>query len=118
MNEERKNKIFWAVFILLIFFVVANTYVRIFLQKDYMLLMEVPCDPDLESCFVHTPADLCEDSVDQNCLQNTESEYYKIIHKKAATVPNYCEQNSESLCAELLCSDSDPEEDCYYELNI
>lgn len=118
MSDEKKNRIFWVVFILLIIFVVADTYVRIFLQKDYMLLIEVQCNPELESCFAHTPADLCKDSDDQNCIQNTESEYYKILHKKAATVPNYCERNSEGVCVELYCSDSDSVEDCYYEFNL
>jgi hypothetical protein len=117
MSESKKNKIFWTILILLIVGSVFATYLRIFVYKDYMLVKEVSCDPSYESCLVYTAEDLCVESEDADCVQNTEAEYYKIIHKKAAHVAD-CDPETlaegES-CPELVCEEG--EEGCYYEGN-
>jgi hypothetical protein len=117
MTESNKNKIFWTIFALLIITSIFFTYMRIFVNKDYMLVKEVDCNSETESCFVHTPEDLCFESEDFDCVTKTEPEYYKIIYKKAANVPacnpNTLEEGEE--CPELVCEVGEVEEECYYE---
>ena len=89
-------------------------YIRIFIYRDYWLVKEVECDPNNESCFIYTPEELCEESEDINCINTTEPEYYKIIHKKAFNVDECGFEDSET-CSELLCGNSESESTCYYE---
>lgn len=116
MSEQIKNKIFWAILILMIVYAIGATYVRVFVNRDYLIMNEVSCDLSSESCFVHTPEDLCVDSEEADCVKNTEPEYYKIIYKKAATIP-FCEYDPEQgeTCPELMCEDGESEKECYYE---
>jgi hypothetical protein len=116
MSEETKNKIFWWVFAFAIIASIVFTYIRVFVHMDYMLVKEVSCDPETELCFVYTAEELCEESEEENCLETTESEYYKIIYKKAANVPE-CSPYGEEECPELSCAENEPEEECYYEFN-
>ncbi len=116
MSEEKKNKIFWLVFFLAIVVSIVLTYIRIFVRLDYMLLKEVSCNPDTESCFSYSPEELCVDSEEENCLENKETEYYKIIHKKAANVP-VCDGEDGQECEELVCVEWESEDECYYEYN-
>lgn len=119
MTESAKNKIFWCVFALLILGSIFFTYLRVFVNKDYLLVKEVDCDPEAESCFVYTPEELCVGDEDPECVSNTEAEYYKIIYKKAANVlvcePDTLGEGEE--CPELMCGEGETEEECYYEYN-
>lgn len=116
MSEKTKNKIFWSVFVLLILYAIVATYLRVYVYKDYLISNEVSCDIEKEACFVYTPEELCAGNEDTECVTTTESEYYKIIYKKAANIP-FCEYNPElgESCPELACSESEPEDECYYE---
>lgn len=116
MSEQTKNRIFWGVLVLMIVYAIGATYVRVFVKMDYLMMNEVSCDPAIESCFVYTPEDLCVDSEEVDCVENTEPEYYKIIYKKAANIP-FCEYNSEAgeSCPELTCVAGESEAECYYE---
>jgi hypothetical protein len=116
-RERKKNIIFWVVFISIIIVAVALTYVRVFINKDYLVVDEVSCDPATEDCFVYTAEDLCAESEVENCTEETRDEYYKIIYKKAANVP-FCEYDPElgESCPELTCEVGESEEECYYEM--
>ncbi len=118
MSEKTKNKIFWSVFVILILYAVVATYMRVYVNKDYLISNEVSCDPSIEACFVYTPEELCDGSEEENCVENTEPEYYKIIYKKAANIP-FCEYNPDlgESCPELTCVEGESEEECYYEYN-
>lgn len=117
MSEEKKNKIFWFLFLFLILGFIITIYIRIFVLKDYMIVAEVSCDPKAESCFIYSPEELCAESEEYDCIKNTEPEYYKVINKKAANIEE-CSQSDlseEESCSELTCEEG--EEDCYYEYN-
>ncbi len=117
MSEQTKNKIFWITLVVLILISIILTYIRIFIKKDYMIMSEVSCDSSVESCFVHTPEELCEESEDFSCVENTEEVFYKIIYKKASNIeycnPSDLEEGEE--CPELECVEGESEEECYYE---
>jgi hypothetical protein len=117
MSEQTKNRIFWIIFIGLILYAIVATYLRVYVNKDYLISNEVSCDPAVESCFVWSPEEECEESEDPNCLAETEPWVYKIIYKKAANIP-FCEYDPElgEECPELVCTDIETEEECYYEL--
>lgn len=115
MSEEKKNKIFWLIFSLSIVASVIFTYVRVYVKLDYMLLKEVSCNPETESCFSYSPEELCDGSEEEGCLENTETEYYKIIHKKAANVKECVPTDTEE--CELYCEEGESEEECYYDYN-
>jgi len=119
MTESKKNKIFWTIFALLIIVSIFFMYMRVFVNKDYMLVQEVSCDSTTDSCFVHTPEDLCLESEDFDCVSKTEAEYYKVIYKKAANVPvcNPSTLAEGENCPELMCEDEEADEECYYEYN-
>jgi hypothetical protein len=116
LSEQTKNKIFWVVLILMIVYAVVATYIRVFVQMDYLMKNEVSCDPASESCFVYTAEDACAESTDPDCLSSTEDWIYKYIYKKAANIP-FCEYNPElgESCPELMCEPGEPEDECYYE---
>ena len=117
MSEKTKNRIFWLIFVGLILYAVVATYLRVYINKDYLISNEVSCDPAVESCFVYSSEDACAESEDSNCLAETEPWIYKIIYKKAANIP-FCEYDPElgEECPELACDAGEPEEECYYEL--
>lgn len=118
MTEKTKNTIFWGVLVLMIAYAVGATYVRVYVQKDYLMMNEVSCDPAVESCFVYSPEEACADleSEDPNCVAETEPWIYKIIYKKAANIAS-CEYNPElgEECPELVCEEGESEDQCYYE---
>lgn len=116
MTEKRKNTIFWTVLILLIIYAIGATYVRVFVKMDYLMMNEVSCDPQTESCFAYSIEELCEWSDDPNCLEEAEPWVYKIIYKKAGNIP-FCEYNPElgESCPEIFCEIGEPEDECYYE---
>ena len=116
MTEKRKNTIFWTILILLIVYAIGATYVRVFVKMDYLIMNTVSCDPAIESCFVYTAEELCEESDDPDCLLYTEDYYFKYIYKKAANIP-FCEYNPElgESCPEMFCEIGEPENECFYE---
>ena len=111
-----KNFIFWLILILFILGSIGATFYRIVILKDYQIMAETPCDPDTEKCFVRQiEPEPCAEG-DTACLANppvTETDYYKIIEKKASSI-EACEQTEEKAnCGEALtCAEG--EEDCSY----
>lgn len=114
---DKKSKIFFLVFLLLIIGSVALTYWRIMVKRDYIISAQTSCDPALESCFVYE----CdpEDPEDPECATLPEEErisYYKLIDKNAKNIP-LCDAEAESDSAEagkcpkeLTCEEG--EEEC------
>jgi len=106
------NRIFYAIFILLIIISVGVTFWRIVIQKDYQIEAEVSCDPALESCF-HYEGVTCNEG-DTECVSE-ESYDYKMISKKAANI-YACEKTEEKIdCGEEL-SCLEGELNCSYTL--
>lgn len=67
---------------------------RVYIDRNYLLVSEVVCDPDIEACFVRVCEEDCEEG---------EVDYYKIRTISAAEVP-LCSPN-EGACPEILCSE-------------
>ena len=94
---DRKSKFLLFVVGVFIFLSIASAYYKIIVTKDYLLLVEVPCDPIEESCYFYEEED------------SGELLTYKIIQRHATTYPN-CDPADEACLDSALCS---PEEsDC------
>lgn len=98
-------------FILLIGSIVF-TYIRIVVQKDYIIVAETSCDPATEQCFVWE----CDIEIDGECSDDPEENIwiYKIVSKKAATIAA-CEASEEKLGCDEELSCTEGEEDCLYQ---
>lgn len=100
-----KSRLFFGVVFFLFFVVAGISFVRYFILRDYLVQAEISCDPSAESCFVYT----CDPIDDSECpeAEDERTSYYKLIQKKAFTLPD-CEPGSEG-CPELECVEG---EDC------
>jgi len=105
---DKKNKIFFAVFFTLIVAVVAITFTKYFVAKDYYIEAEADCDPYTEKCFIWECDPEATDEAEK-CTGDQENDisYYKIVQKKANLIP-LCDPNDED-CDALSCS---PGMDC------
>ena len=112
---DKKSKIFFAVFALMIAGSVAVTYWRIVVKRNYLVLAETACDPETETCFVYE----C-DPEEGECTGDPEEDtsYYAKIKKKAFNFPE-CEngecpdpvcEEGESDCEVILCDEENKEE--------
>ena len=102
---DKKSKIFFLVFFLLIVGSIGVTYYRYVVVRDYMIQAEAPCDPYTEQCFVYT----C-DPVAEECSGDPaeDTSYYKMITRNAKNIP-LCDPNDED-CDALTCPEG--EADC------
>jgi len=103
---DSKSKIFFVVLGILVFGSVIVSYVRIYVQRDYLIQTQISCDPDEDNCFVSK----CNSDEDFTCSKDPaeQTSYYKIIEKKAYNIP-LCDPNKTE-CPELSCAPQ--EEDC------
>lgn len=102
---EKKSKILlWGFFILLAVSV-GLTFYRVMIKKDYLINMEVACDPTVEKCFQR----LC-DPESEECANadNPEMIYYKILEKNYKNIKP-CAEGEED-CQNLTCEPD--EKDC------
>jgi len=109
---DKKSKIFFLVFFLLIAGSVAVTYWRIMVKRDYIISAQQECDPAAEACFVSA----CDPESDSECAATPEEErttYYKIIQKNAKNIP-LCDAQKDECPTELACADGEAE--CSFEL--
>jgi len=109
---DKKSKIFFLVFSLLIAVSVAVTFWRIMIKRDYIISAEQDCDPTKETCFVRT----CDPAEDEECSKDPKerTSYYKIIKKNAKNIPP-CDPraNGKEKCpTELSCEEGEAE--CEY----
>lgn len=105
---DKKSKIFFLVFFLLIVGSVVVTYWRIMVNRDYIIQAQQECDPALEACFVS----VCDSEGDPECAALPEEEqvsYYKTISKNAKNIP-LCDANNNECPTELSCEPG--EEEC------
>lgn len=80
--------------------------------RDYLLRVQVTCNPAQEICFTH----VCDPSFEECSGQiDQDTAYYKFIEKNAIQMPN-CNQgeddcfepscsNGENGCTEIFCTD-------------
>jgi hypothetical protein len=106
---DKKNKIFFIVFLLLIIGSVGATYYRTMIKKDYMISAQIDCDPYTEKCFIWEcdPTSTVEGEACTGELEN-DIWYYQIVERRAYNIPS-CDPNDEN-CEALVCPDG--EEDC------
>lgn len=112
---DKKSKIFFIVFALLIAGSVAMTYWRIVVKRDYLVLAQTSCDPEAENCFVYE----C-DPESEECTGNPEEDisYYAKIKKKAFNFPECTEvecpdpvcEEGEGDCELVFCTEEEAEE--------
>jgi hypothetical protein len=102
---DKKSKIFFVVFSLLIVGSIAATYYRYFIVRDYMIEAQADCDPSSEACFVT----VC-DPESEECSGDPEQDttYYAVIHRNARNIP-LCDPSDEG-CDALVCPEG--EADC------
>lgn len=84
---DKKTKIALIGFFLLVLLSSLASYWKYFLQRDYIVIAELPCDPERESCFIHE----CDPSEEECDLPVS---YYKFIESKAYVLPP-CDPNIE-----------------------
>ena len=114
MPESLKNKIFWFIFILLIILSVIFTFVRVYIWKDYQVVAETSCDPKIEQACFARESEVGPTAENGLIATTTETTYYKIIDKKAASI-SACEKTEDKIgCGEeLTCTDG--EVSCTYQ---
>jgi len=104
-NQKSTERLLAIGFFLIIITVVAVTFIRYYILKDYYIEAQTNCDPETERCFTVT----CDPETDDTCPKDPSEQttYYKIIDKKAYLIP-LCDPESEG-CPELACNSG---EDC------
>jgi hypothetical protein len=102
---DKKSKIFFAIFFSVAFIIIAMSFFKFFVLKDYYIKSEADCDPETEKCFIYE----CDPTVDTECSENPDERisYYKLIEKKAYALP-LCDSSS-SDCPSITCQAG---EDC------
>ncbi|MEI8096596.1 MAG: hypothetical protein WCG73_00605 [Candidatus Moraniibacteriota bacterium] len=106
---DKKSRIFFLVFFLLILSSVVVTYCKIVILRDYMIVADATCDPYTERCFVAE----C-DSTTTTCTGDPaqDTSYFKRISRNAQNIP-LCDPAAEG-CDALVCPSY--ETDCSYTL--
>jgi hypothetical protein len=106
---DKKSKILVIVIFILIAGVVAVTYWRIMIKKDYIISAQTDCDPAMEKCFIWN-CDSKSTVEGEACTGDPETDtwYYKIIERKAYNIP-LCDPKDEN-CVALTCPEE--EADC------
>jgi hypothetical protein len=102
--ETFRTRWFFGVFFVVIFLSIGATYYRIFIARDYAVMLETVCDPISSACFAR---DICE-TEDGICGEGdipVETTYYKVVERKAYAFPNECAFGSLDApeCADLSC---------------
>ncbi|EKE15791.1 MAG: hypothetical protein ACD_11C00105G0016 [uncultured bacterium] len=100
---DKKSKIFFAVFFLLIAASVAATYYRIMIKKDYVIEAQTDCDPYAEECFVWE-CDPESDVEGEACVEDPEENiwYFKVVRRNASQIP-LCDPNTDETCDPWTC---------------
>lgn len=102
---DEKSKKFLIIFSIFAFVMVFISFLRYFVFKDYYIEVPIPCNPEIENCFVSE----C-DIDDEECTENGNKRvnYYKLIKKKAFSFP-MCDP-AEADCPAFDCDSSNCEE--------
>ncbi len=99
----KNSKIFFVFFFSIIFIVIAISFCKYFVLKDYYIKAEVECNPQQENCFIAQ----CDPVSDSECPENLSERisYYKIVEKKAFAIP-LCDANSPD-CLPFVCQEKE-----------
>jgi hypothetical protein len=102
VNESAKR------FLIILFFAVATTVIlawyRFVYTRNYDVVMQIPCDPTAQSCFVST----C-DSLGAECSGDSflDTHYYSLLRKAAYSIPSPCDPNTVACQDALVCHDGE-----------
>jgi hypothetical protein len=104
---DKKTKIFFIVFGLLILGSVIFTYYRIMIKRDYVISSQIDCDPYAEKCFIWK-CDPDAVSEDEKCTNDPENDiwYYKIVYRKANKIP-LCDSSADENCDLWTCEEKE-----------
>lgn len=105
---DKKTKLVFKIGLVLIILVIVSTYYKVFIKHDYLVDIEIPCDPNLEYCFVGE----CDSLSDDTCIDNSYN--YKIVEKKAYSAMKCLDGDFECLSCkgdEINCSNIDCDPD-------
>lgn len=107
---DKKTRIFFIVFFLLIAASVGATYYRIMVKRDYVIESQVDCDPETEKCFVWQ-CDPNATEEGEKCTGDPEEDvwYYKIARRNAGRIP-LCDPEKDENCQPFVCEEG--EKDC------
>ena len=106
---DKKSAIFLTVFVSLIVISVGITFVRIYIQKDYIIQNQIDCDPTVDACFIWE-CDPESTEEGEACTGDPEMDiwYYAVAQRKAYMIPD-CDPNDEN-CLPFECLEG--EKDC------
>jgi hypothetical protein len=102
---DKKSKIFFIVFFLLIAGSIGASYYKFIVKRNYIVEAQADCDPYTKKCFVH----VCDSSAGEECTGNPEEDtsYYKLIRRNAQNIP-LCDPKEEG-CNALACPSGETE---------
>ena len=97
---DKKSVILFYLLLATVVAAIAFTYYRVAVRHDYIVAVEIDCDPIAESCFVYE----CDPAEDETCSDDPDERiyYYKIINKNARNIP-VC-QSDDGDCPALFCA--------------
>ena len=103
-SDSREDKLLTRLFFVVFFGSIFFGFLRFVVFKNYYIEAQSDCDPTAEKCFVWQcdPESTVEGEA---CTGDPESDasYYKIIKKKANTVPA-CDPNNDENCPQIICA--------------
>jgi hypothetical protein len=107
---SKSSKILLALAIILLAVSISASYYRYVVLHDYIIKVEIDCDPSTENCFIYT----C-DSEEEECTGNPEEDtwYYKNFYRNAKYLPD-CDPYNSNECAAFECGEN--ELGCYEEV--
>jgi len=107
---DKKSKIFFIIFGLLIVVAVSSTYWRIMDKKDYIAEAQIDCDPTIEKCFVWK-CDPNSTVEGEACIGDAEKDiwYYQVAKRNARNIP-LCDPATDDTCDPWTCIEG--EKDC------
>ena len=102
---DKKSKILFLVFFLVLAGSIFLTYYRYMVIRDYVIEAQVGCDPMTESCFVY----VCDPENGEDCTGNLEQDtsYYKLLHRNAKNIPLCDPTEADCLVAVCLPGEAD-----------
>lgn len=110
---SKRSKTFFLLLVTILIVSVFASYYRYYVNRDYLIEIQIDCDPSLESCFVWN----CDSTIEGECTgdQSNDIWYYKYFYRNAKNVPIcnpseencdvYTCQNNEENCYEKTCTD-------------
>ena len=102
---DKKSKILFLVFFLVLAGSIFLTYYRYMIVRDYVIEAQVSCDPMTESCFVY----VCDPENGEECTGDSEQDtsYYKLLHRNAKNIPLCDPTEADCLVAVCLPGEAD-----------